>query len=315
MWRKLPSSQFGMMNTIDDVIYRGIEACPHQLPDISQGETLIAVSDYSGQHKGAQFESYAFLITSLDNWQIWEQQRLNIRAKTGIGKRRISYKSLNDRRKIKVLPHFLDAADTLPCLCVVIAIDRKIESLFNDEGRINMNDSAFKPYESYTAHDFEQLLRVVHFTSYFLAALSHPGQNVLWFTDQDNIAANEKKVRLLTTAWATVFSNYVQHNLGHLRCGTSNCDNGSLQIEDLMSIADLSAGAVSEMATLHSLENTMPASSQIIQPPPQKISSKARYVLGWLSRKRVALKRCILLLESTPNSTSIRVKELHLHGD
>lgn len=216
MWRKLPSSQFGMINTIDDVIYHRVETDLHLLPDLSNAETLIVVSDYSSQHKGAQFESYALLITALDKWQTWEQQRLAIRARTDIGKRRISYKTLNDQRKRKVLPHFLDAADILP---------------------------------------------------------------------------------------------------GHLRCGTTNCDNGSLQIEDLVSIADLSAGAISEMATLHSLENTIPASSLIIQPPPQKISSKARYILGWLSRERLALKRIILLLESIPNSKKIRVKDLRLHGD
>lgn len=122
----------------------------------------------------------------------------------------------------------MDAADTLPGLCVIVAVDRKIESLFREAGHIDMTADAYKPYESYTAYDFERLLRIVNFVSFFLAAISHPGQNILWFTDQDNIAANENKVRILTNVWATVFSNYLQHNLGHLRCGTTNCDNGSL---------------------------------------------------------------------------------------
>jgi len=79
-----------------------------------------------------------------------------------------------------------------------------------------------------------------------------------------------------------ILSNYVKHDLGQLRCGTTNCDNGSLQIEDLATIADLAAGATSEMATLYSVEDTMPRSAIVVQPMRLKLAARHDIFSGGL---------------------------------
>ena len=91
-------------------------------------------------------------------------------------------------------------------------------------------------YSHLRASVFERMLRVVHLVSFFTAGLSRAGQDVLWFTDVDDIAANNERIVELTNVWANVFSHYLQHDLRHVRCGTTQCDNGTLQLEDLASI-------------------------------------------------------------------------------
>jgi hypothetical protein len=90
----------------------------------------------------------------------------------------------------------------------------------------------------------------VHVLGVLLAGLAAPGQNVMWFTDEDSIAANDDRVRELTQLFAWISSQYLTFNLGHCRCGTSKCDDGSRQIEDFLAIPDMIAGALAEQMQL-----------------------------------------------------------------
>jgi hypothetical protein len=87
------------------------------------------------------------------------------------------------------------------------------------------------------------MLRVVHIVSFFLAGLSRAHQNVIWITDEDEIAANDNRMRELTNLFGNISSHYLPHSMGHFRCGTMKSDDGSRQLEDLASIPDLVAGA------------------------------------------------------------------------
>lgn len=185
--------------------------------------------------------------------------------------------------------------------------------MFQNSNRLEINDEELQPFSHYGRVVFERLLRVVHFLSLFIAGLSRPGQNLLWFTDQDDIAANDDRVTELTGIFGNVVSHYLQHNLGHLRCGTTACDNGSLQIEDLAAIADLAAGGCVELANRYRAEDVMPTGSVIV-PAPASLSMKATNLLGWTCQSNKELKRLVLLLEPVPESTAVRVKHLRLHN-
>ncbi len=313
MWRRLPEGQFGLMNGVDDVVARAAQRDPSLLPDLRSSQTLLAASDYSGQQKGSCFEAYAFLFTTLDHWPHWERRRLRLRATTSVGKRRLGFKSLGDWRKRKALPGFLGAADELPGLCVVVLVERSIGSLFQKSPRLQFNKDELHRYAHYGPIVFERLLRVVHLLSFFVAGLSSPGQNLMWFTDQDDIAANDERVIELTHIVGNIASHYLQHDLGHVRCGTTACDNGTLQIEDLVAVADLAAGAAAELATRYRSQGTMPAGAVIV-PEPAKLTRKTKELLGWLCQSGVQLKRLILILEAARGTTEISVKHLQLHN-
>jgi len=203
-WFSLLKPGLGFMNTFDAVVSK---APLDRVRDLRESPSLIITSDYSGQHKGAAYETYALLIAGAHGWDAWEKARLELRQSFGIGRRRISFKGLGDARKRAVLPCFLNVADQLPGLCVVVAVDRSIRSLFSKGRTIDLSSPELSPYAHYDCGIFERLLRVVHLVSFFVAGLSRPHQDVLWFTDQDAIAANEKRLVELTGIWGNVLGN------------------------------------------------------------------------------------------------------------
>ncbi|HUT10416.1 MAG TPA: hypothetical protein VMY42_07965 [Thermoguttaceae bacterium] len=298
------------MNTLDAVVSKAPLDC---VRDLRASPTLVVTSDYSGQQKGSTFETYAILIIGSVGWHAWEAARVELRRSFKVGRRRISFKGLGDSCKRRVLPCFLNAADQIPGLCVVLAVNRATPSLFCEEGAMDFSSPALLPYCHYDARVFERLLRVIHFVSFFLAGLSRQGQNVLWYTDQDAIAANDERVVELTGLWAAVFQQYLQHNLRHIRCGTTRCDNGSLQIEDLASVPDLAAGAFSELLNSYAAEGGTPT-SRLVVPVPQRLSPKSAHICMWLAYTRARLNRLLYVIEKVPATGGLRVKELHLHA-
>jgi hypothetical protein len=294
------------MNTIDRVV----GAAASSLPDLRASDSLICASDYSGQHKESAFEAYSFVIAGSASWGLWEKRRLELRS-GDLQSRRISFKALSDGAKRRAIPAFLDAADLLDGLVAVFLVDKRIGSLFGKDQRFDF--SGLSEYEEYGAHVFERLLRVIHFLSFLVGGLSSQKQNIYWFTDADDIAANQKRVRTLVDIFARVSGHYITHDLGHFRCGTAeDCDNGSRQVEDLCAIADLSAGAATALVNCYRETNTMPA-SKLIVPAPATLAPKAAFIGKWLSCGG-KLKRLVLALERDGESSSIRVKRLALHG-
>jgi hypothetical protein len=310
MWSSIARPGFGFMNTLDGLLACAPLDC---LEDLHASPTLIVTSDYSGHQKGSVFEIYALLVTGSQSWDAWESARLELRRAFKIGRRRISFKGLNDARKRHVLPCFLNAADHLSGVCVALAVQRNIQSLFRKEGALDLNSPELSQYAHYNPSVFERLLRVVHFVSFFLAGLSRPGQDVLWFTDQDAIAANDRGVVKLTEIWANVFGHYLQHDLRHIKCGTTRCDNGTLQIEDLASVPDLAAGALGELLNRYATAGGTPG-SRLVAPAPAGLSRKSTEICTWLAYGGARLNRLVFLIEQKPDGSSLRVKDLRLHA-
>jgi hypothetical protein len=116
----------------------------------------------------------------------------------------------------------------------------------------------------------------------------------------------------LTGIWANVFGHYLQHDLRHIKCGTTQCDNGSLQIEDLASVPDLAAGALAELLSRYSHGGGTPTGSVII-PAPHDLSPKSAHICMWLAYREARLNRLVYLIEEVPVTRGLRVKDLRLH--
>jgi hypothetical protein len=309
MWNRLPATGFGVMASLDELVSR----LPLGSSDaLRRSDTLIVTSDYSGHHKGATHEVYSLLITGSAGWNRWERERIRIRDSTELGMRRMSFKGLNDSRKRAALVPFLDAANLLPGVCVSVLAPKSTVSLFQSKGSVDMTKPEFAPYSRFKPAVFERMLRVVHLVSFFVAGLSRSGQDVLWFTDADDIAANDARVADLTNCWATVLSNYLQHNLRHVRCGTTRCDNGTLQVEDLASIPDLAAGSLGEMLTLCKHEGVLPTEGLLV-PLPGTASRKCRLIGSWLADRCSQLDRMVFVFDEAPTG-GLAVKQLDLHA-
>jgi len=314
MWRALDNPALGFMNEFSDSIADLQRRNLQLVPELRQSKTLIAVSDYGGAHRALGFEAYSLLITCGDSWNAWEEARLRVRQDFDLEKRRFAFSKMGDNRKRRALSAFLSTADLLHGLSVTVLIDKRIVSLFSAGAQHDPSIAArLSPGGHYTRGTFERLMRAVHLVSFFVAGLSGPGQNLIWLTDEDEIAANPARLTGLTAIFANVASHYLHHTLGHLRCGTTASDNGSLQIEDMAAIPDLVGGALTELITAYHREGCMP-SGTLIAPAPPNLISKAREVIRWLSVEPISLKRLVYVIQPEPQSHALTLTRLLLHS-
>ena len=225
----------------------------------------------------------------------------------------MAFKSLKDGIKESALDDFLDAADNIVGASITILVRKDVGTLFGKGERIDWQDPELAPYLHWPKGTFEKMLRVVHFVSFFIAGFSRPNQNILWITDEDEIAANESRLRELTKIFGNISSHYLNHNVGHIRCGTTKSDNGSRQLEDWASIPDLVAGTLTDAVSDQRRQNLLP-SIGTPTPPPSGLQPKVIKLLNWFATNRKPLKRLVFLIELVPNSKQLDIKHMKFHG-
>lgn len=102
-WRPLNKPDLGFMNMfsgmIEDVKRREAEA----IPDIRRGDLLLIASDYGGEHDLAEYRSLSFLFADFHRCQAWEDMRAQLRRIYLTDGRRLSFKTLRDKKKRKAL--------------------------------------------------------------------------------------------------------------------------------------------------------------------------------------------------------------------
>jgi len=286
-----------------------VSRSPTSLPDLRPASTILITSDYSGEHSGAKYQVLSFLLADIERCQQWDQERMQLRAEFLSDKRRMSFKRLNDKQRHKALKPFLEAANNIPGLAFTVAVDSSIESLFAGPAPLDLDNPDFAAFQAWKPEILEKAFRTIHFVSFLLAGLSRPGQNVLWFIDEDSIAANPDRLRQLSNLFAWIASSYLTFDLGHLRCGTTQCDDGSRRIEDLAAVPDLIAGAISEQLQLvHNMSPDIPGVFWIHR---GDFSAKTSLITWWLADTMKPLRRTFCLVGSAPNSTELTVSWFH----
>lgn len=206
---------------------------PSSLPDFSSAANILLASDYSGEHPGATYQVLSFLLADLSKCGHWNDERIKLREQFLSDKRRMSFKALRDNKRAQALPYFLMAADNIPGLCFSVAIDNSIKTLFDGVTPLDLQNPEFEEFRTWSKNALEKSFRVVHFLSFLIAGLLQEKQNILWFTDEDSIAANDSRLIQLTKLFSWISTIYLTFDLGNLRCGTTKSDDGSRMIEDV----------------------------------------------------------------------------------
>jgi hypothetical protein len=313
-WSHVDVPALGASNTISAAIARAEQRHPGLIPDLRSFPTLLVGSDYSGLHKAAQFEVNTLLITNFETIAWWDEHRSRLRAQRLPHQRRMSYKTLNDGYRREALVSFLDAANQMTGILVTFAIDRRVPSLFTLEDPTDVA-RRFQMFDGWKGPAIEHAMRILHIASLLLRGLSAPGQDVLWFTDEDDIVANEGRLRTFVSAFATISSHYLPHPLRHLRIGTTMSDTGRRDIEDYVAITDITAGAFQDLLSAGGAKHLLDNPS-IFLPPSQALSRKARVVMDWYSDNTQPLRRLAIVIdEPHPGKPRITTIRAHLSSD
>lgn len=293
VWRHVDRPSLGLSNCISGLIESEERRNPLLLPDLRTATDLVIATDYGGEHKKARFQSITFLLTDPRQLGLWLYAREEVRKANFRDRRRMSFKKLAERSRARALKPFLCAANTIPGLLVVFLLDRRIDTLFDHEKEWPPPKDVID-VAKWHRKSFEKLLRIAHFGGVLLSGMSGLGQNVLWITDEDEIVSNKQRHREATEVIGRVTCAYLQHQMGHFRLATAQSDDGSLSVEDILSIPDLVSGATGELATAAWARGGIPKG--LIVPLPDELSRKSVEIAMWLSDRRQPLKRMVFLI-------------------
>jgi hypothetical protein len=309
-WRALNLSG-NALGYIDQCFQREMARDSRALPDLRSAPTILIASDYSGEHSGASYHVLSFILADVARLQEWDRRRRELRAEFLSNNRRMSFKALRDKQRQRALQPFLLAANTIPGLSLTVAIDSSIESVFPGSTPLNLIHPDFESFAQWTPRTLEKASRIVHLLAVMVAGLGDSGQNVVWITDEDPIAANPDRLILLTNLFAWVSSTYLTFDMGHFRCGTTANDDGSNSLEDLAAVPDLIAGAIGEQLQLASVEGC--DASKIFWLHRGDFTRKTSFITLWLADSKQPLKRYFLKIDGVLDSSEFKWSWFHFH--
>lgn len=167
-----------------------------RLPDFNGDNTLYLLSDFGGEHKGAGFRTYSFLILSKDKNAIFETESKKLRTEFGLNVsepfKEFSLKEFSNGQIAGALPELLKLADScIHGVLFTLAIDSKLDTVFD----VSKNKSYAKLIKGleennlgvWKGKEAEKLLRICNILAMFMSLLSRDGHNFLWICDHDSI--------------------------------------------------------------------------------------------------------------------------------
>lgn len=267
-----------------------------QLPDFSDDSRIMVMSDFGGEHKGARFNTYTFLIFAQNKIGPFEVAMTNLRRHFGIHEpySEFSYKRLASAPRRHALPTYLELVDHLiHGVLITLAIDKDIQTMFGPTRKRALPEIQRQLAAAGLGHwalpTGEKALRVCYALSIFLSVLTHSGQRIFWYCDNDPIfqGGNGERPSALGRLFGHFMSAYCPHEFDLVGFGSSFEDKTNL--DDLLSITDLAAGISQELLTSNLTGAPLPKA------PEKELLSK------WLSSPAEHLSKVILDIGRTPD--------------
>lgn len=304
IWNKVIDEYSGYLINLSDALCGIQENIPNLLNPVNDSEMIIA-SDYSGQHKGAKFEAYSFLITTKKAVSIWLPLLDEFRENNMPDNRRFSFKNLNENVRRRALPKFLHAVGRLEGNLISILVDCKIDSLFVG-GPISLK-SAF--HDCFTNEmkngTVEKMFRLANFFALIIAGLREENQVSFWISDHDEALDTNNKREMFSR-----LASYLTYGLTKWKkpaeniFGTTEAHSLPYWSEDMASIADLVAGAYCNLAEF--LPASFGAKHAYRTVNQANIKDKrALEVCEWLATGKNSLKHVLLRLQMNSNNEVI----------
>jgi hypothetical protein len=305
MWNKLSSEFLTSRSYFNDVMQAFARDRPQAFSALNRSSTLLVASDFTGAERSSRFNTLSIVIAPIEGVAEWNLYRQALRQKYNLAGRRISYSKLNDRRKREAIREFLYLGNAIVGLSVTTLIDKRIQSIFTPSGYLDPREVVpGRPFEHWKPVVFERVMRAAHFAALLVAGVSSPLQDVIWITDEDEIAASTHGLTDLTEIFGRILGNMLSRPLGHIRVGTTGTTAGDdLAMEDLAALADLIAATVN--ALVCSYGDDVPLVS-FVALAPEHLSRKAKRLMPVLFAEQALLQKVIFIVEPVPGSQQLR---------
>lgn len=189
-----------------------------------------------------------------------------------------------------MLPAYFDALDTFVAgWLITVIVDKAIPTLIGIGGpgakdyihRV-LEDGGVGGWKPKVA---ERMLRIAHFASYLSALVLSDGLKLFWMTDNDAIVPNAQQAQRTIEVFHSLIPEYTSKKLGDVGWATPFSDRECMLHHDLLSAADLAAGAFCDYCNSQR------------QPDMGTMPARSEPVLEWLARKGSGLRKTTVLIE------------------
>lgn len=261
-------------------------------------ETVLIGSDYSGQHKGSQYITYAFVVTNQLNWA-WDQARWHFRQHHVPDSRRLSFKNFGKTNNPMALAHFLDITKFMSGRLVVFAFEK---NLLLQLPPIRPENGTFRLEARWKPLALEEATRKALLLALLAARYVPPNRSMDWITDEDPSIANEQMFEDVQRIVGTLSGAFSPIRRGIFGMGTTGQDCQHMYREDFVAIADFAAGMVAELSTYL---DGRPFTAPLVHPMKyvnfEKLSEKAQLIAEWFWRAESSFKRTCFLVQGHKN--------------
>ena len=293
IWTRLDRPRFGLANRISDAIAAMEWREPDSIADVRSSSEILVACDFGGSHKGANYEAFAFLTGAIAASAAWMEKRQRVRDRFLSEGRRMAYKALNDKRRQRALLPFLAAANTYPGNLFVFLVSKRIPKLFDNPGDEVLFPELVEAVQTWKPKPFRRLLLTATLGSILVSGLSNPLQNILWLSDQDEIAPNPKQHDHAGHVIHHCVSTYAPSNSGLVVFVTTELNFNNFMTEDVVAIPDLAAGALVDALSYN--DHLMSAGFWL--PTNDDLPLKSKLILWWLTDSQQSLRRCVVVID------------------
>lgn len=254
-----------------------------------ENHNIGVYSDYGGEHDNSHYLSYSILICGYNHSYGFIEEMKKFRKDYNLADREIAFKKLKNGPIQRAISRYLYLADYFVVGCLfTLVVSKKIKSLFQNEFQKKLKREQL-PEElkcgNWKQDVTEKLLRISHLIAYWIAILSKANQGIFWMTDNDAIAPNHSKHKMLMQIVARILPLYTHNQFS--KFGGALPLKGEDPYKDFLSIADLAAGAIEKWFSVEK--------NQTIKTT--EINNGVADVYRWLSHDGIGLKKFTYLLD------------------
>tara|TARA_R110000851_G_C12988416_1_gene557072 strand:- start:10 stop:969 length:960 start_codon:yes stop_codon:yes gene_type:complete len=224
-------------------------------PNFEGSNGLWIMSDYGGEHKGAKFNTYSFLICCSDKAPVHREECRKIREKHSLNSpfKEFNYKDLDSSRVKSSIDEFLKISDSfIHGVLVTVSIDKEIPSMFGHTKKEGQREVS-NLLKAHGLGDWkgtvaEKLMRICHPIALYLALLrTESVDKFMWQSDNDAINDNGNKRSFddTRTIFNRVLAMYTKKPFEIYGFAKSFKDEP--YTSDIMSLTDFAAGALQDL--------------------------------------------------------------------
>jgi hypothetical protein len=229
-----------------------------ELPDFSDDTKIAVMSDFSGEHKGARFNTYSFLLMAYNKVGPFTTKIRELREEYCLLEpySEFAFKDLAYGPRSRALPQFLHLVDNfIHGAVITVAIDKRIGTVFGSSKREayasiekQLGDMGLGQWKGATA---EKMLRICHTMAFFMALPTQDKQRFLWYCDQDAINENaqDRRFEHLQAIFGRVLGMYCANDYDIV--GFAKSFQNKSHLDDLLSIPDFAAGVIQDLLQEH----------------------------------------------------------------